>query len=131
MGFLWRWLGAFGLTAAFFNPTEWNYVAWAKANFSSQMPFVLLVGLLLALGLGLYLMATLRSIGLLGIVLIAALFGLLLWLFYDWGWLGLTNSALNGWLALLGLSLIMGLGLSWSLIWQRASGQASVDEVDN
>lgn len=131
MGFLWRWLGAFGLTAAFLNPTQWNYVDWARANFSNQMPFVLLVGLILLLGLGLYVMATMRSIGLLGIVLIGAVLGLLVWLFIDWGWLGLGNSALNGWLAILGLSLIMGLGLSWSLIWQRASGQASVDEVDN
>lgn len=131
MGFLLRWAGAFVLLSVFVNPTSWNYLQWARTSFADQMPLVLLAGLLLGLGLGLYGMATLRSIGLLGVVLIAGVLGLLLWLFHDWGWLGLTNSALNGWLALVGLSLIMGLGLSWSLIWQRVSGQASVDDIDN
>ena len=63
-------------------------------------------------------------------VLIAAVFGAGLWVLIDWGVLALNNSSLNIWLALLALSLILGLGLSWSILRQRLSGQATVDEVE-
>jgi Family of unknown function (DUF6524) len=130
MAILIRWLGAFVLLALTYNPTPWNYVDWARANFAAQMPLTLLAGLVLALGYLIYVTATLRSMGLLGVLLIAALFGLLLWLLIDWGILGLGNSAVDTWLAILALSLILGVGLSWSILWQRMSGQASVDEVE-
>jgi Family of unknown function (DUF6524) len=130
MAILIRWLGAFVLLALTYNPTPWNYIDWARANFATQMPLTLLAGLVLALGYLIYVTATLRSMGLLGVLLTAALFGLLLWLLIDWGILGLGNSAVDTWLAILALSLILGVGLSWSILWQRMSGQASVDEVE-
>jgi hypothetical protein len=34
------------------------------------------------------------------------------------------------WLGILALSLILGIGLSWSILRQRLSGQASVDEIE-
>ena len=45
MGFLLRWLAAFALLAATYNPTEWSYVRWALANWSEQTPMVVLLGL--------------------------------------------------------------------------------------
>ncbi len=48
----------------------------------------------------------------------------------DWGVLTLANRSLNLWLGILVLSLILGIGLSWSILRQRLSGQASVDEID-
>lgn len=47
----------------------------------------------------------------------------------DWGLLGLDNSAVNAWLAILALSLIIGVGMSWSILRQRLSGQQTTDEV--
>ena len=38
--------------------------------------------------------------------------------------------ALNTWLAILALSLILGVGMSWSILRQRLSGQQTTDEVD-
>lgn len=131
MGILLRWLGAFGLLAATYNPTQWNYVAWVQANWATQMPLSVFLGLLLAVGFLIYIVATLRSIGAFGVILIAAIFGAGLWVLIDWGVLSLTNSALNMWLGLLALSLILGMGLSWSILRQRLSGQATVDEVEN
>ncbi len=131
MGILFRWLGAFGLLAATYNPTRWNYVAWVQANWAGQMPLAVFLGLLLAVGFLIYIVATLRSIGAFGVILIAAIFGAGLWVLIDWGVLSLSNSALNIWLGLLALSLILGLGLSWSILRQRLSGQATVDEVEN
>lgn len=131
MGILLRWLGAFVLLAATYNPTQWNYVAWVQANWATQMPLSVFLGLLLAVGFLIYIVATLRSIGAFGVMLIAAIFGAGLWVLIDWGVLSLTNSALNMWLGLLALSLILGMGLSWSILRQRLSGQATVDEVEN
>ncbi len=131
MGILLRWLGAFILLAATFNPTQWNYVKWAEANGNSQLPLTLFLGLLLLVGFLVYLLATLRSIGAWGMLLIAAVFGSGLWVLLDWGVLSLTNSDLNTWLGLIALSLILGIGLSWSILKQRLSGQATVDDVED
>ena len=125
-----RWVFAFVLLAATYNPTEYNYIAWARANIDGQLPVVLLLGLLLMIGYIVYLRATLRSIGAIGMVLIAAVVGALIWVLYDWGWLTLENSALNMWIGILALSAVLGIGLSWSIMRRRISGQADVDDVD-
>lgn len=130
MDILLRWLGAFILLAATFNPTPWNYVTWVRANWATQMPLAVFLGLLLAVAFMVYSVSTLRSIGPFGIILVAAIFGAGLWVLTDWGLLNLANPALNTWLALVALSLILGIGLSWSLLRQRLSGQASVDEIE-
>ena len=91
---------------------------------------VLLLGLLLMIGYIVYLRATLRSIGAIGMVLVAAVVGALIWVLYDWGWLTLENSALNMWIGILALSAVLGIGLSWSIMRRRISGQADVDDVD-
>ena len=62
--------------------------------------------------------------------LIAAIFGAVLWVLIDWGVLALGNSSVTIWLGILALSLILGIGLSWSILRQRLSGQATVEEVD-
>lgn len=128
MGFFLRWLGAFILLAATFNPTDWNFVKWSIANGNSQLPLTLFLGLLLLIGFLIYVMATLRSIGALGMLLVAALFGSGLWVLFSWGVLSLENSALNTWLGLLALSLILGVGLSWGILQRRLSGQVTVDD---
>ena len=130
MGILLRWLGAFVLLAAIFNPTGWNYVTWARSAWGEQTPLIVFAGLILAVVAMVYLVATVRSIGLIGAVVIAAIFAAGLWVLSDWGLLALGNSALNIWLGIVALSLILGVGMSWSILRQRLSGQASVDEVD-
>lgn len=130
MGILLRWLGAFLLLAATFNPSDWNYIHWVRVNGADQMPLAVFLGLILAVAYMIYVVATLRSIGAFGVVVIGAIFGAGLWVLTDWGVLTLANRSLNLWLAILVLSLILGIGLSWSILRQRLSGQASVDEID-
>ncbi len=130
MGFLIRWLFAFVLIAATFNPTRWNFARWAGENFSDQMPLTLFFGLLLLVGYIIYLRATLRSIGPFGMVLVVALFAALIWVLHDKGLLSLANGAFNIWLGILALSLILGVGLSWSIIRRAISGQLDVDDHD-
>lgn len=130
MGIISRWLGAFVLLAAIFNPTDWNFVTWARANWTDQMPVIVFAGLILGVVMMVYLVATMRSIGLLGAIIIAAIFAAFLWVLTDWGLLALGNSDVTVWLAIFALSLILGIGLSWSILRQRLSGQASVDEIE-
>ena len=131
MPFFLRWLFAFALLAATFNPTDWNFVRWAEANFAAQLPLTVLLGLILLLAYGIYVRATLRSIGAFGMVLVAALMAALIWVLIDWGILSLANRSLNIWLGLFALSVILGTGLSWSIIRHRLTGQSDVDEVEN
>jgi hypothetical protein len=130
MGIFLRWLGAFVLLAATFNPTEWNYVKWSIANGNSQLPLTLFLGLLLLIGFLIYGLATLRSIGAFGMLLVAALFASGVWVLYSWRLLSLQNSTVNTWLGLLALSLILGIGLSWGILQRRLSGQVTVDDED-
>ncbi len=130
MPFLLRWIFAFALLAATFNPTDWNFVRWASANYTEQLPLTVLLGLILALAYGIYLRATLRSIGAFGMLLVVALIGAILWVLIDWGVLSLTNRSLNIWLGILALSVVLGVGLSWSSVRRRLSGQADVDDVE-
>ena len=130
MSFLIRWIVAFALLALTWNPTPFNYVTWAQANAQAQLPMAVLLGLLLLIGYIIYLRATLRSIGPIGMVLVAAVFAALIWVLIDMGLLATGNSGVNQWLGILVSSLVLGVGLSWSIFRRRISGQADVDDVD-
>ena len=130
MGFFLRWAFAFGLLAATYNPTPYNYTAWTLDYGRDNLSIAVLVGLLLVIGYIIYLRATLRSIGGFGMALVLALVGAILWVLYDLGLLSLENRNLNTWLGILALSLVLGIGLSWSLVRRRLSGQADVDDID-
>lgn len=130
MGFLLRWVCAFVLLAATYNPTPYSYVAWVSENGSAQLSVAVLAGLLLLVGYIIYLRATLRSIGAFGMGLVLALVGAILWVLYDFGLLNLENPGLNTWLGLVALSVVLGIGLSWSHVRRTLSGQADMDDVD-
>ena len=131
MGIILRWLGAFILLSATYNPTQINFTRWAEANWQTQMPLTILLGLLLGVGYMIYIGATLRSIGAFGILLVGAIVAALVWVLIDYQILTLQNPSLNLWLGIFALSVVLGIGLSWSIIRQRLSGQATVDEVQD
>ena len=130
MGFILRWACAFALLAATFNPTEVNYITWVRRYGSENMSIAVLVGLVLLIGYIIYLRATLRSIGALGMLLVLALVGTSFWVLVDLGVLSLDDPTINLWLALLALSFVLGIGLSWSHVRRALSGQADMDDVD-
>ena len=51
MGFLLRWLCAFLLLAATFNPTEFNYVQWVRDYGHMNLSLAVLFGLLLGVAI--------------------------------------------------------------------------------
>ena len=130
MGIFTRWLAAFALLTATFNPTQYNYVSWLQDHGDNNLSIAVLVGLLLAVGYIIFLRATLRSIGTLGVALVLAIVGAVLWVLYDLGVLRLDNESLNVWLGLFALSVVLGIGLGWSHVRRALSGQTDVDDVE-
>ena len=130
MGFLLRWLFAAVLLTATHNPTQWNYVTWAMGNIDTQLPLVVLGGLILLVAYIVYLTATLRSIGMFGMILVLAIVAAILWVMWDRGVIDLSNPARNTWIALFALSLVLAVGMYWSILWRRLSGQLEVDDTD-
>ena len=129
-GFLLRWVFAFILLAATFNPTEYSYVRWVQQNGAESLSIAVLCGLLLIIGYIIYVRATLRSIGVIGMALVLGVVGAGLWVAFDLGWMRFDNPTANTWIALVALSLVLGVGLSWSHVRRRLSGQADMDDVD-
>ncbi len=126
--FLWRWLFAIGLVLATFNPTGHSYVEWALRG-SAATSVKVLVGVILLILYVIYVRATVRAIGWLGIMLVAALVGGIVWVLVDFGWLGLGSGTGVTWILLLGVATILGVGLSWSHIRRGLTGQVDVDDV--
>ena len=130
MGFIVRWVFAFALLAATFNPTPYNYLTWARDYGAMNLSIAVLLGLLLLIGYIIYLRATLRSIGAAGMILVLAVVGAAVWVLTDLGVLRLDNPSANIWLALFALSLVLGVGLNWSHVRRALSGQSDMDDVD-
>ena len=126
--FLGRWAFALVLVLGTYNPTQWCYYAWATADSTTFGPVVAIVGIILLIGWIMFIRATFESMGWLGITLGAALFGCVAWLFVSQGWLSLDSTATIAWVVLVILSLILAVGMSWSHVRRRMSGQFDVDE---
>lgn len=130
MSFALRWLFAFVLLAATYNPTQLSFVHWVTTSWSTDLPLIALSGLLLLIGYVIYIRATLRSIGGFGMVLVFALVSAILWVLWDFGLLDLTKPKLATWVGILALSIVLGVGLSWSIIRRKLSGQVDADDID-
>lgn len=131
MGIFLRWLFAFILVSATFNPTPWNYTRWALDNYAGETPLTVLFGLILLITYVIYIRATIRSIGGFGVILVVAVVAALLWVLFDWGWLTLDNPDLNLWIGIFAVSVVLGIGLSWSFVRRALSGQFDVDDYDD
>jgi Family of unknown function (DUF6524) len=131
-------VGSFFLRAAFalalvlltYNPSGYSYVHMLQDGFPKITPLEAICGIVLLIGWFVYLSATLRSIGVPGMLLAFALFAALIWLIVSWGWVTLSDTGALLWIGLVILALILAVGMSWSHLYQRWSGQATVDEVD-
>ncbi len=126
-----RWAAALILVFATYNPTSLNYVRWAMDNYTDNLSVVILLGLILFVAYAIFVRATLQSIGRIGIGLVLAVIAVLLWVLYDKGLLDPANGTLMTWIGLVALSFILGLGLSWSIIRRRISGQLDVRDSDD
>lgn len=126
-GLLLRFIMALVLVFATWNPSGYSYTHWLLQAWPGISAYLAFSGVVLLIGWVLFLHATLESLGLLGIVLAAAFFGTLTWVFFDQGWITANNDIVS-YVSLIVLAAILTVGMAWSHIWRRMSGQVEIDE---
>lgn len=128
--FLWRWLAALLLVFATYNPAGWSWFHWARIAFDGDGlgPLHYFTGVILVAGWTVFIIATQKSLGMLGSLIGAAVIATAIWLLVDIGILSAGSMNAIAWLALFALATLLAIGISWSHIWRRLSGQLEVDE---
>ena len=126
-GVLIRLVGALAVVLLTYNPTGYSIYHWALRDFASITAVKAFAGALLLVGWVICVRAALVSLGLIGLVLSALVLGTLVWVLSDYGILNPDRPSLLPWLSLIAIGLILGIGLSWSLLRARVTGQVEVD----
>ena len=132
-GFFIRLFAALALVLLTYNPSghsAYHWVSSAIADSAFGPLHLLLVGVLLA-GWAIYWIATWRALGTLGVVLAAIILGAIIWLLYDIDLIQSRSATAIVWISLVALSFVLAIGVSWSHIWRRITGQINVEDVDD
>lgn len=131
--FMWRFMATLTLVFASYNPTQYSFWGWVNAAREGDAlgPEYFVVGVLLLIGWVILLAATQRSLGFFGLLLGGALLGGVVWLLVDLGWLNVDSMAEATWIGLLCVAALLAVGLSWSHVWRRLTGQFEVDDGDS
>jgi hypothetical protein len=133
LSFVWRFIAALTLVVVTYNPTQYSFWAWLTSARTADAlgPEHFVVGVVLLIGWVILLAATQRSLGFLGLLLGGALLGGVVWLLVDIGWLNVSTLSSATWVGLLCVAALLAVGLSWSHVWRRLTGQFEVDDGDD
>ncbi len=133
LSFILRFLASLLLVMVTYNPTEYSYIGWLRAATPETTPLGpehFVVGVALLIGWVILLAATQRSLGTFGLLLGGALLGGVVWLLTDIGWLNVSTVSSATWVGLICVAALLAVGLSWSHVWRRLTGQFEVDDGD-
>jgi hypothetical protein len=128
--FLLRLAFALILVFATYNPTDYSWYSWVTRADDRFDPLLLFTGVVLLIGWVIYLRATARSLGIVGILLALAFVGTFIWLLVDFGVLSIESPTIFQYVVLVVISLVLATGMSWSHIRRRMTGQLDVDDVE-
>ena len=129
-GFLYRFVAAIVVVFLTFNPEGYSYYHWALEDVASITVLKAFAGVTLLIAWVILLRATLGSLGFIGLVFAILFFGLGTWLLIDFFKLDLNNLKVISYAIELVLSFILSIGVSWSHVRRRVSGQVDTDEVE-
>jgi hypothetical protein len=127
LGVLVRLIGALAVVLLTYNPAGYSFYHWTLAEPQDITALKAFAGVLLLVGWVICLRTAFVSLGLIGLVLSALVLGTLVWVLADYGILNPDDPSLLSWLTLIAVGTILGVGLSWSLLRARATGQVEVD----
>src|SRR5688572_9277099 len=119
-----------GLVFASYNPEGQSYYHWALLQLPDFSVLKGFVGVVLIIGWAIYLRASARSLGPVGLALAFAFFGFLVWLLVEYARLPADSTRALSYIALTVLALVISVGVSWSHVRRRISGQVDADDVD-
>ena len=128
-GFVARWLAALFLVFATYNPSGYSYCDWVADFGGGHWVLKAFVTIILVIAYSTFILATLRSIGLLGVATWALFFGSLVWLMIN---IGIIQTLTVRTFVTIALSIsanIFAVCVSWSYIRLRLSGQADTNNV--
>lgn len=127
LGVLVRVVAALGVVLLTYNPSGHSFYHWAMRDVADLTALKAFAGALLLVGWVICIRAALTSLGAVGLVLSALVLGTLVWVLTDYGILDPDNPSLLSWISLIIIGIILGIGLSWSLLRTRVTGQVEVD----
>jgi len=116
---------AVALVLLTYNPSGHSFYHWAVAPPPGITALKAFLGILLLIGWVICLRTAFVALGWLGVTLGVALLGTTVWLLVDMKMVDTTPSMLV-WIALVSVGAVLGIGLSWSLIRARTTGQIEV-----
>lgn len=121
----------FGLIMVFatYNPEGYSYFHWIKHEFPKFTAVQAFLGVVLLIGWAVFIRASMRSLGPIGLVLALAFFGTLIWLVVDIGLVPADSIRAISYIIEFVLAAILSTGLSWSHVRRRMSGQMDTDDV--
>jgi len=131
LGFFLRIIFCVLLVFVTYNPARYSYYHWVQAGWDTNMPLKVLAGIALLIAVLVCARATYRSIKIVGVVLVGALLAAVVWVAYDMDVLDVKDPSVMQWVLLLAVGLIMGIGLSWSIVRRMISGQLDVLDGDD
>jgi hypothetical protein len=131
LGLLIRLVGAIGVVLLTYNPTGYSFYHWGLRDLAHITAVRAFAGALLLVGwvIGwvICIRAAFVSLGRIGLILSALVLGTLVWVLTDYGFLNPDRPSLLSGIALISIGIILGIGLSWSLLRARVTGQVEVD----
>lgn len=120
-----RLLLAILLVFGTFNPSGYSIYHWLAGDPIGVTPGKVLAFLLLVIGWFVCVRTALISMGWVGMTLGACFLAAVVWLLTDRGLISMSGTAIV-WLSLLVIGVLLGTGLSWSLLRAKATGQLEV-----
>lgn len=129
-GFILRFIFACLVVFASYNPEGMSYYHWIEAELPEFSVLKAFAGVVLLIGWVILIRATLGSLGFIGIILAAAFFGLAIWLLVDYFGMSTDNTRVITYIIEVMLASVLSIGVSWSHIRRRITGQIDTDELD-
>ena len=132
-GLLLRFIGALVLVLVTYNPSGHSAYHWISDAIAQSAfgPWHLILVAILLIGWVIYWIASWRALGVLGVVLAGLLLGAVIWLLIDIGLVRAESVSAVTWILLVAIAAILAIGVSWSHIWRRMTGQINVEDVDD
>jgi hypothetical protein len=128
-GIIVRWLFAMFLVFAFYNQTGYSYIHWLMDAEDTRWSFKILVGTGLVTLLATFFLGTLRALGIIGILLGVTFFSAITWTLVDLGVLPELTYPLFVTITLVVTASMLAIGISWSHIRSRLSGQIDSNDI--
>lgn len=126
-----RFIFAIIVVFSTYNPEDVSYYHWVIRDLAGFSVLKAFIGVVLLIGWVILFRSTLGSLGTIGIILATAFFGLAIWLIINMLGLSTDSFRVISYVIEFLLASVLSIGVSWSHIRRRISGQVGTDEIES